>query len=182
SIFQLNSSSRSACLLCPLFGSNSDLSVFRRDSCLLHQQLKFEYFFVGACLLHASCQSLIIPADDFLLRSFPAYLVVYNTVSSHIYAHICRRLVGALAEYTLEDCAKYREDFHISIIVYCSFAIGFQMERIDHIHVVKVGSSCFIGQIHWMFQRNIPDREGLKFGIACMDAPFMLMKIGRAHV
>ena len=49
------------------------------------------------------------------------------------------------------------------------------MERIDHIHIVQISSSSFISQIYRMLQWNIPDREGLKLRIACMDAPLVFV-------
>ena len=55
------------------------------------------------------------------------------------------------------------------------------MEGIDHIYIVQVGGSRFIGQIYRMLQRDIPDGERLEFRIACMDPPFMLMiELGKA--
>ncbi len=49
------------------------------------------------------------------------------------------------------------------------------MERVDHVHVVEVGSRRFIGEVDRVVQRQVPDREGLKFCIARVDAAQMLV-------
>ena len=46
------------------------------------------------------------------------------------------------------------------------------MERIDHIDILQVRRSRLIGHIHRMFQRHVPDREGLKFRVADIHAAF----------
>ena len=55
------------------------------------------------------------------------------------------------------------------------------MEWVDHVDVIEVCGSRLIGQVDRMLQRQVPDREGLKLGIAGLDAPFVLMiKLGKA--
>ena len=49
------------------------------------------------------------------------------------------------------------------------------MEGVDHIHIVEVGSGGLIGQIHRVLQGQVPDGEGLILGVACPDAPLILM-------
>ena len=49
------------------------------------------------------------------------------------------------------------------------------MEGVYHVHVVEVGRSSLIGDIHGVTERKVPYREGLEFGIACIYSPFMLM-------
>ena len=39
------------------------------------------------------------------------------------------------------------------------------MERVDHVHIVQVGSSRLVCHVDRMFQRKIPYREGLELGI-----------------
>ena len=56
------------------------------------------------------------------------------------------------------------------------------MERIDHIYIVQISSGCLICQIDRMLQRDIPDRESLKFGIAGTDPALMFMiELGKTH-
>ena len=55
------------------------------------------------------------------------------------------------------------------------------MVGVDHIHVRKVGGRCLVRQIDRMLERQIPDRECLELGVACLDAPLVFMvKLGQA--
>ena len=49
------------------------------------------------------------------------------------------------------------------------------MEGINHIYIVQISGGCLIGQIHRVLQRQVPYRKGLKFGIARLDSPLILM-------
>ena len=49
------------------------------------------------------------------------------------------------------------------------------MERVNHIQVIQVSGSCFICQIDRMLQRDIPDGEGLKLGVASPDTTLIFM-------
>ena len=49
------------------------------------------------------------------------------------------------------------------------------MEGVDHVDVVQVSRGCLVGEVDRMLQREVPDREGLKFGIACHNAALMLV-------
>ena len=49
------------------------------------------------------------------------------------------------------------------------------MEGINHVDVVKVGSGSLVGNVDRVFQRKIPYGEGLKLGIASLDAALMLI-------
>ena len=43
------------------------------------------------------------------------------------------------------------------------------MIGVDHVYIIQIGSSCFIGKIYRMMQGKVPDREGLKLGISAAD-------------
>ena len=45
------------------------------------------------------------------------------------------------------------------------------MERVDHVHVVQVRRGRLIGQVHRVFQRQVPDGERLVLGVARPDTP-----------
>ena len=49
------------------------------------------------------------------------------------------------------------------------------MEGVDHIHVGEVRRGCLIGQIHRMLERQVPDGERLKLGVARFDPPTVLV-------
>ena len=49
------------------------------------------------------------------------------------------------------------------------------MERIDHVNVSKICCCCFICNIYRVLERDRPDRECLKFCVACLDAALILV-------
>ena len=49
------------------------------------------------------------------------------------------------------------------------------MEGVNHIDIVQICGSSLISQINRVFNRNIPDWEGLEFGITGLDAAFIFM-------
>ena len=102
-------------------------------------------------------------------------LVVHDGKARHIDAHIGGGLVRGFPLDPLEHGVENGEYLHIPVIVDGCLTVGLQMERIDHVHIVQVGGSGLVGQIHGMLQRQVPDGEGLIFGIAGVDAPLVLM-------
>ena len=86
-----------------------------------------------------------ITANDFLFTGFTAYLIITDTITRHIYAHIRRALVWRLPEDPFKNVLQYREDFHIPVVIDSYFIVCLQMERIDHINILQVGRSRFIG-------------------------------------
>ena len=56
------------------------------------------------------------------------------------------------------------------------------MEGVDHVHVPQVGGGGLVGQVHRVLEGQIPDGEGLKFGVARLHAPLVLVvQLGQAH-
>ena len=49
------------------------------------------------------------------------------------------------------------------------------MERVNHVHVIKIGSCGLICYVYGMIERKVPDRECLKLGIAGLDTVFLLL-------
>ncbi len=49
------------------------------------------------------------------------------------------------------------------------------MERIDHIHILKVGCRGLVGKVHGVVQRQVPNREGLEFGVTGLDPALILL-------
>ena len=55
------------------------------------------------------------------------------------------------------------------------------MERVDHIDVVQVGGGGLVGKVYGVFQRQVPDGEGFKLGVARLDAALVLVvQLGQA--
>ena len=49
------------------------------------------------------------------------------------------------------------------------------MEGVDHVHIVQVGGGGLIGQVDRVLQGNVPDGEGLEFGVAGHHTPLVLV-------
>ena len=55
------------------------------------------------------------------------------------------------------------------------------MERVDHVHVVKVRGRGLVGEVHGVLERQVPDGEGLKLGVARAHAVLVLVvELGEA--
>ena len=125
---------------------------------------------------------LIVPTNDLHFSRFPYRFIIGYAETGHIDAHIGGRLVGAFSGNGLKHGIEHREYFDIPVVIDRSLAIGLQMIGVDHVHVVEICGGRFIGQIHRVFQRQIPHRESFKLGIACTDTPFVLMvQLGQTH-
>ena len=49
------------------------------------------------------------------------------------------------------------------------------MEGVNHINVVQICGGSLVSQVNGVFERDIPDRKRLKFGIAGFHAAFILV-------
>ena len=49
------------------------------------------------------------------------------------------------------------------------------MEWVYHIYVVKVDRCRLISHIDGVLERNIPDREGLKLSVACLNSTLVIV-------
>ena len=148
--------------------------------CLLQKKLDLVNFLLCAGTGHKCIHTLVISADNLLTGSLLANLIIHNTVSSHINAHICRRFVRALAHDFFKHSLYNRENLYVTVIVDSGLTISFQMEWINHVDIIQISGSSFISQIYRVLQRDIPDRESLEFGIACADSSLVFMiKLGK---
>ena len=116
-----------------------------------------------------------IAADDLLAGCLAARLVVNDGAGNHVDAHIRRAFVGALAVDGAEHGLEHRENFNVAVIVDRRHAVGVEMERVDHVDVGKVCRRCLVSEVHRVLEWQIPDREGLVFGVACVNAALMLL-------
>ena len=56
------------------------------------------------------------------------------------------------------------------------------MEGVNHVDIAEVGSSGFVSHIDRVLQRQIPHGEGLKLGVARLNAAFVLViKLAQAN-
>ena len=49
------------------------------------------------------------------------------------------------------------------------------MERVNHVHVVQVGRCSFIREVDRVLERDVPNRERFKLGIASLDTALVFM-------
>ena len=68
-------------------------TVCGNDVFLFHQKLDFVSLSLGAGAVCDTVHSSVVAADDLLFGSFAAYLIITDTETDHIYAHISRRFV-----------------------------------------------------------------------------------------
>ena len=120
---------------------------------LLEKEFDLADFVLCAGAGNKGIHALIVTADDLLARCFLAYFVINDAVSCHVNTHICRRFIRAAAHDLLKHCLYNRENFYITVVVNCCFAVGFQMERIDHIdrHLLRVYIRGRAGKGRWPF-------------------------------
>ena len=76
---------------------------------------------------------------------------------------------------SLEHSRKDRVDLYITVVVDCGLTVCFQMERIDHIHIIEVGSCSLVSKVYRVLKRYIPDRECLEFCISGLYAAFVFV-------
>ena len=124
---------------------------------------------------------MIQAADDLLLGCLAADRIVRNALAHHVHAHIGGRAVGRAAPDVRKNSLQHRENLDITVIIDRRFAVGFQVEGIDHVHVVQVGRGGFIGHVDRMHQRQVPDGEGFKLGVARLDSMLVfVIQLGQA--
>ena len=90
SVFKFKCGSRSACLLGTLQCFYSNLAVRNSDSFHIHKKLDLLSFFLGSITLEKGIECCVVAADDLLTGSFTAGFIITDTVSGHIYTHVCR--------------------------------------------------------------------------------------------
>ena len=174
-VFQLDGGRGHTFLFLPFLGGSGGPAQGSGDLGLFHQQGDLVHLVLRAFAFGQVAQGGIITADDLLLRGFAAYGIVAEAVTHHVDAHIGRRLVGILAVNALEDGIQHGEDLDVAVVVDGSISIGFQMEGVDHVDIAEVGGGCFVGHINGVLQRQVPNGEGLKLGVARLDAAFILV-------
>ena len=117
-------------------------------TCLSEKEFNLIDFFLIARTVGSLVKSLIVAANYFLLRSLAAHLVIADAEPHHVHAHIGRRLVGIISVNLLKEHIEHRENFNVAVIVYGHFAVSIEVERVDHVHIVQVGSSSLVCYVH----------------------------------
>ena len=139
------------------------------DLGLLEKQGDLVDLAVVAVTLGQPVQSIVVAAYDLVFRRITAYFVIIYAESHHVHAHIGRGFIGILTVYALEKGIQHRKYLYVTVIVDCRGTVCFKMKRVDHVHIVEVGRSCFVCDVDRMFQRQAPHWKCFKFGISGLD-------------
>ena len=78
-------------------------------------------------------------------------------------------------KWKVEGGVHYRENLDVAVVVHRGCAVGLQVERVDHVHIVKVGCGSLVSDIDGVFQRQVPHGERLELSIAGTDAALVLV-------
>ena len=155
--------------------SHCGAAIFGGELGLLHQQANLLHLALALAALGKAVECSVVAADNLVAGSVAAHVLVAHAESNHVHTHIGGRLIRILAVHALEDGIQHREDFDVAIVVHCNLSVSLKVERVNHVHVVKVGCSSFVSHIHRMLQRQVPYGEGLKLGITGFHATLVLV-------
>ena len=172
---KFDGSTRLAALLLTLLGSHGDAAVIGGYLGLLEEQLYLLHLGLVVGTVGELVGSIVVAADYLVLGSLAAGFVVADTEAYHIDTHVGGRLVGILSVYALEKCIEDGEYLDVAVVVDGNLIIGLEVEGVNHVDIVEVGSGCLVGDVDGVLQRERPYGEGLKFGIAGLDAALVLI-------
>ena len=127
-------------------------------------------------------QSLKITADDLLLACLTNSIIITDTETHHVYSHIGRRLIRTLTVNRGKERLQYRVDLHVTVIVYSRLAVRLQMEGVDHVHILQIRRSGFVGYVERMFERQVPYRKSLELRISgFVSANLLVVQLRETH-
>ena len=152
-----------------------DRAVGRRQAELVEQQLLPLRLDRGAQAAQLRAGGGVVAAEDLLPGGGAAHGVVADAVARHVHAHIRGALVRRAAVDALEHGVEHGEDLHVAVVVDGRHAVGLEVEGVDHVHVVEVDGRGLVGEVHGVAQRQVPDRERLKLGVARAHAALVLV-------
>ena len=116
------------------------------------------------------------------MRGIPANLVIADAIADHVHAHIRGRRIGRAAVDLLKHSVEHGENLNIAVVIDRGFPVSLQMEGINHVVIVQIDSRGLISDVDGMFQREIPNGERFKLGIASLHAALMLLiKLAEAY-
>ena len=154
---------------------NGSLAIFCRDLSLLHDQGYLVHLILVVAIGCKPSEGRVVAPYYLISCSVTAYILVAHTETYHVNAHISRGLVWVFSVYALENGVEYWENVYVPVVIDRDLVIGFQMERVNHIKVIKIGCCGFVSKVYRVFKRKIPYRECLKLGIACLDVALVFM-------
>jgi len=108
--------------------------------------------------------------------------VVRDAETGAVHAHVRRGFVHRRAAHDpFQDSPQHGEGVHVAVVVDGDLPIGLLVEGIDEIEVADIGRGRLVGDVDRVFQRDVPDREGLEFGVSApYAAPVFMVYLGQA--
>ena len=157
-------------LVAALFGGHGGATEIGGDVGLFHQQGDFVYLAFAGFAAGVVAQGCVVASYYLVFGGLAAHFVVGDAETGHVHTHVGGRFVGVFAVDAFEQGVEHGENLDVAVVVYCCFAVGFQMEGVYHVDVVEVGGGCLVGDVDGVFQRYAPDWECLEFGISGFNA------------
>ena len=174
-VFELDGRGGAAALLEALVGGDRGLAVGGGDAGFLHHEGELVDFGLGGFAVGELAQGGVVAPDDLLEGGLAADFVVADAGADHIDAHVGGRFVRRFAVDVLEEGVHHREDLDVAVVVDRGLAVGFEVERVDHVDVVQVGRGGFVGDVDGVVEREAPHGEGLEFGVAGLEAALVFL-------
>ena len=162
-------------LLATLLRCNGNLTVGTVDTHLLEEQRNLVHLLLRACAQGEVVEGVVVAADNLLLACLAANGIVGDAEAHHVHAHIGGRLVGIVPVDTREEGVEDRENLDVAVVVDGGLSVGFEVEGVDHVHIVEVSRCRLISDVHGVLERQVPDGEGLELRIACFVSACMLV-------
>ena len=191
---QLDGCGWHALAVAAFLGGHCGAAVVGGDFGLLHEECNFADFVWGGLTDGAVAEGGVVAADNLVVGGVAADLVVADAEARHVDPHVGGRLVGvapfggvrtlrvAFAVDAFEDGVEDGEYLDVAVVVDGGLAVGFEVEGVDHVHVVEVGGGGLVGDVDGVLQGDAPDGEGLEFGVAGLDAALVLLvELAEAH-
>lgn len=165
-----------------LLRGDGDAAIFSSDPCLLQKQRDLADLALIVLSVSHLVEGGIVATDDLVVGGLAADIVVADAAPYHIHTHVGRGLVRVLAVDALEQGVQHREYLDVPVVVDRRLAVGLQVERIDHIHIVQIRCGGLVGDVDRVLQRKVPDRERLELGIAGGHSLLVLVvELAKAH-
>ena len=131
-----------------LIGGHRASTVGGGNLHLVEEHLYLLHLLVVAGTIGQLVRGGVVAADNLGFGGLAAYLVVTDAETHHVHTHVGRRFVGVGAINAFEESIQHRENLNVAVVVHCHLAVGFEMERVDHVYIVQVGSGCLVGDVH----------------------------------
>ena len=156
-------------------GSYGDTTVGCTDLGLVEEHLDLMYFVFIVSAISQLIGGIVVTTDDLITAGIAAHLIVGDAEAHHIDSHIRGRLIRILTIDTLKQGIQHGENLDVAVIVDSYLVVSLQMERVNHIDVVQVGSSGLVGNVYRMLQRQTPYGESFELGVTGTDTSLILI-------